>query len=121
MCKLMLNDAVPALAKPTEVDDQDEDGTPDLMVKFDRGKVQDILDVGHEVETTITGEVAGIVFEGSNKPLNSSSLSQRSRASMGVVSVAGSKTARIPSCSASWRTSVATVLASEAIAGQSFA
>ena len=66
MSTLMLNDAVPALAKPTEVGDHDKDGISDLTVKCDRSDVQDILDVSQEVETTITGEVAGIVFEGSD-------------------------------------------------------
>jgi hypothetical protein len=63
---IMLNGILPALAKPTEVADYDGDGVPDLMVKFDRAAVQDILTVGDQVEITITGEVAGIPFEGSD-------------------------------------------------------
>lgn len=63
---VMLNEVVPALDKPTEVGDYDGDGIPDLMVKFDRAAVQTILTVSEQVEITITGEVAGIAFEGSD-------------------------------------------------------
>jgi hypothetical protein len=59
----MLNDTVPALSKPTKVGDHDEDGIPDLMVKFDGKAVQNTLSVGDEVEVLITGEVNGIRFE----------------------------------------------------------
>jgi len=34
------------------------------MVKFDRAAVQGMLTLGEQVEITISGEVAGIVFEG---------------------------------------------------------
>jgi hypothetical protein len=61
-----LNDTVPALAHPTEVGDYDSDGVPDLMVKFNRSDVIDILEVGEEITVTIVGEVAGIAFEGSD-------------------------------------------------------
>ena len=61
-----LNGAVTALAKPTEVGDHDEDGIPDLMVKFDGAAVQGMLDVGDDVEITVTGVVDGIDFEGSD-------------------------------------------------------
>jgi len=62
---IMLNGVVPALTKPTEVGDYDGNGIPDLMVKFDRAAVQNMLSVGEQVEITITGQVAGIAFEGS--------------------------------------------------------
>jgi len=54
------------LTKPTKVGDHDNDGVPDLMVKFNRAAVQNTLTVGEEVKVTITGEVAGIAFEGSD-------------------------------------------------------
>lgn len=54
---IMLNDLVTALSKPTEIGDYDKDGVPDLMVKFDREKVQSILNTGG---TTVI--VAGRVF-----------------------------------------------------------
>jgi hypothetical protein len=60
--------------RPTGVGDYDDDGIPDLMVKFDRAAVQRILPVGDEVRVTVTGQVegerrvvmAGIPFEGSD-------------------------------------------------------
>jgi len=63
---IKLNGIVPALAKPTEGDDYDSDGIADLMVKFDRAAVQDIVTVSDQVEVTITGGVAGICFRGSD-------------------------------------------------------
>lgn len=54
---IKLNDLVPALSKPTSVGDYDADGTPDLMVKFDRNKVQSILTTGEKVPIIITGKV----------------------------------------------------------------
>lgn len=61
---VMLNEVVPALTKPTKVSDYDSDGIPDLMVKFDRAAVQEILQVGEQVEVTITGKAAGVTFQG---------------------------------------------------------
>jgi len=63
---IMLNGVVSALSKPTEIGDYDNDGIPDLMIKFDREAVQEILDVGEQIEITISGEVDGILFEGSD-------------------------------------------------------
>ncbi|NWF77845.1 MAG: Ig-like domain-containing protein [Chloroflexi bacterium] len=63
---IRLNGTVPALTKPTNVGDYDSDGIPDLMVKFDRAAVKDLLTPGSQVEITVTGEVAGIGFEGSD-------------------------------------------------------
>jgi len=63
---VMLNEVVPALTKPTEVGDYDGDGIPDLMVKFDRAAVQEILQVGEQVEVTITGKAAGVTFQGAD-------------------------------------------------------
>lgn len=54
---IILNGSVPALVKLTQIGDYDKDGTPDLMVKFDRSKVQTILSLGSEVPVTITGKV----------------------------------------------------------------
>jgi len=61
---ILLNDSVSPLAKPIEIGDYDKDGITDLMVKFDRAAVQGMLTLGEQVEITISGEVAGIVFEG---------------------------------------------------------
>lgn len=62
---LWLNGEVQAEAKPNEIDDYDGDGIPDLMVKFNRAAVQNILEVGEEVELTISGAlIDGRLFEG---------------------------------------------------------
>lgn len=63
---IMLNGVVPALVRPTEIGDYDKDGTPDLMVKFDRAAVKALLTLASQVEVTIMGEVAGIAFEGTD-------------------------------------------------------
>ena len=55
-----------ALTRPTAIGDCNDNGIPDLMVKFDRRAVQAILDVGESVEITITGEVDGIPFMGTD-------------------------------------------------------
>jgi hypothetical protein len=63
---ILLEDEIPAEAYPTGIGDYDYDGIADLMVKFDRSVVQEILEPGEEVEITVTGEVAGTPFEGSD-------------------------------------------------------
>lgn len=63
---IRLNDTVPALARPTRISDYDKDSVPDLMVKFDRAAMKNLLTPGSQVEITITGEVAGVGFEGSD-------------------------------------------------------
>ena len=55
-----------AMVGPSEVGDHDDDGIPDLMVKFDRQELIPFLKVG-DAELTVTGElVDGIPFEGSD-------------------------------------------------------
>jgi len=54
---LWLNGQVQAEAKPIEIGDYDGDGIPDLMVKFNRKSVQNILEVGEEVKITISGKL----------------------------------------------------------------
>jgi len=60
-----LNDTTPALTKPTAIGDYDTDGIPDLMVKFSRAAVKSLLTPGNQV-ITITGQLAGITFEGTD-------------------------------------------------------
>ncbi len=49
------------------IGDYDEDGIPDLMVKFDRQALIEYLNgQTGEVVLTVTGEVAGILFEGTD-------------------------------------------------------
>ena len=54
------------LDEPIQVGDYDNDGVPDLMAKFDRSGVQRTLAVSERVEIIISGDVAGIAFEGSD-------------------------------------------------------
>ncbi|MFC1927860.1 metallophosphoesterase family protein, partial [Chloroflexota bacterium] len=61
---ISLNGTVPALTKPTQLGDYDNDGVPDLMVKFDASAVKALLTSGDEVEMTIAGEVDGTQFMG---------------------------------------------------------
>ncbi len=64
---LLLNGQVPAEPNPKGIGDYDNDGIPDLMVKFDRSAVQQILQVGDDVEITVAGELNdGTPFEGSD-------------------------------------------------------
>lgn len=64
---VMLNDTVQAQAKPTEIGDHDEDGIPDLMIKFDRKAVQSILKTGEAVKIKIAGRlIDGRLFEGTD-------------------------------------------------------
>jgi hypothetical protein len=64
---VMLNDLVSAEPHPTEIGDYDDDGIADLMVKFDMAAVQEILEVGDEVEIIVAGELTdGTPFEGSD-------------------------------------------------------
>lgn len=55
---IMLNGTIPALGHPTEVNDYDNDGIPDLMVKFDRASVQSLLSPGDNT-LIITGRLLG--------------------------------------------------------------
>ncbi|HUV64318.1 MAG TPA: hypothetical protein VMW24_10495, partial [Sedimentisphaerales bacterium] len=68
---ILLNDVIPVAMKNGslwyDLQDSDSDGIADtLMVKFDRAAVQDILEVGEEVEITVTGTAGGIPFVGSD-------------------------------------------------------
>jgi hypothetical protein len=65
MTTVTLNGQVYAEAKPFAFGDYDSDGIPDLMVKFNRAAVQAILQVGDQVEVTISGKLTdGTLFEG---------------------------------------------------------
>lgn len=57
---------IPAESHPTSVGDEDGDGIPDLMVKFDRSDVQDACSPG-DATITISGELTGgTTFSGSD-------------------------------------------------------
>lgn len=57
-----------AEARPIEIGDYDEDRIPDLMVKFDRGSLQELLSPAVEVEITVEGNLKddGIPFKGAD-------------------------------------------------------
>jgi hypothetical protein len=63
---IRLNGTVPALTNPTKIGDYDKDGIPDMMVKFDRAALKSLLAPGDQVEITITGNVSGIGFQGTD-------------------------------------------------------
>jgi hypothetical protein len=72
---ILLNDTVPAVtdtkyAFVTDaakyITDNDKDGILERMVKFDRSAVSAILVVGDEIEITVTGDIAGTPFEGTD-------------------------------------------------------
>lgn len=65
---VQLNGTLTALASPFEIGDHDNDGIADLMVKFDRQSVQDLLPAEEYVEFTVSGSLAdGTLFEGTDK------------------------------------------------------
>jgi hypothetical protein len=54
---VVLNDELAALFHPTGVGDEDNDGIPDRMVKFDRADVIELLPPGEHVEAAVSGEL----------------------------------------------------------------
>jgi parallel beta-helix repeat protein len=62
---VLLNDTIPAEPKPTEIGDYDQDGIPDLMVKFNRNATQSIVNTGN-VTLTATGKIGEVTFAGSD-------------------------------------------------------
>lgn len=64
---ILLNNKVLAEKHPTNIGDYNNDDIPDLMVKFNRQDVQDILEQGNNVEIIVSGELSNVVkFEGSD-------------------------------------------------------
>jgi hypothetical protein len=62
---LWLNDSVKAELKPASIGDEDNDGIIDLMAKFDRAAVEDLLEVSEKVEITVSGSlISGTQFVG---------------------------------------------------------
>jgi hypothetical protein len=61
---VLLNETVPAEEDPTEVGDHDGDGIPDLMVKFSRSELVDVLPHGQEVGVRVSGKVGDAWFGG---------------------------------------------------------
>ena len=64
---ILLNDVVEAENKPSSIGDYDDDGILDLMIKFKRADVIDMLEEGNDVEIVITGALTdGPQFQGSD-------------------------------------------------------
>ena len=64
---VMLEHAISLEASPTEIGDNDMDGIPDLMVKFDRQALIQYLDgATGEITLIVTGKVNETPFEGSD-------------------------------------------------------
>ena len=62
---IMLNDTIQAQEKPTEIGDFNSNGILDLMVKFKRELVIEIIAFeSDETELKITGSIEGVPFEG---------------------------------------------------------
>jgi hypothetical protein len=64
---VIVNRAVMAYEKPSEIGDHDADGIPDLMLKFDRASVASTLQVGQEVQVIVSGSLSDATqFEGAD-------------------------------------------------------
>jgi hypothetical protein len=61
---ILLEGSIPARPHPYRIGDHDRDGIPELMVKFKRSDVIDILPEGDNVPVTVSGTVGSITFEG---------------------------------------------------------
>ena len=53
-------------ANDSNIMDHDGDGIPERMVKFDRAAVEAILSPADEFVITVTGQIAGAAFEGTD-------------------------------------------------------
>jgi hypothetical protein len=61
---IRLNGTIHAETWPYCIGDYDSDGIPDLMVKFKRADVINLLPNGDNVQVLVTGTVATTIFEG---------------------------------------------------------
>ena len=61
---LRLAGAIAAESRPYAVGDHDQDGIADLMVKFKRSEVVNLLSNGEQVPVQVTGKVGATPFEG---------------------------------------------------------
>ncbi|MEW6601884.1 MAG: hypothetical protein AB1499_13005, partial [Nitrospirota bacterium] len=61
---ILLNGVIPAESWPYSLGDYDKDGIPDLMVKFSRNSVINLLPNGDNVQVEVTGTVGATTFEG---------------------------------------------------------
>ncbi|HWR57855.1 MAG TPA: hypothetical protein VN328_03110, partial [Thermodesulfovibrionales bacterium] len=61
---IRLEGTIPAEPWPYAIGDYDKDGIPDLMVKFKRSNVINLLPLGDNVRVHVTGKVGATTFEG---------------------------------------------------------
>jgi subtilase family serine protease len=61
---ILLNGTIPAEPWPYSIGDNDKDGIPDLMVKFNRNSVINMLPNGDNIRVEVTGTVGTTTFEG---------------------------------------------------------
>ena len=61
---IRLEGSIPAETKPYGIGDHDKDGIPDLMVKFKRSDLINLLSTGDKVTVQVTGKVGSMIFEG---------------------------------------------------------
>jgi hypothetical protein len=61
---IRLNGTIPAETWPYSIGDYDKDGIKDLMVKFKRNDVINLLPNGDNVQVLVTGTVGTTTFEG---------------------------------------------------------
>ncbi|KPK02136.1 MAG: hypothetical protein AMK71_03345 [Nitrospira bacterium SG8_35_4] len=64
LSSILLEGSIPSNPRPYRIGDHDRDGNPDLMVKFRRSDVIDILPEGDEVPISVSGIVGSTAFEG---------------------------------------------------------
>ena len=64
LSSIRLQGTVPAETWPYAIGDHDKDGIQDLMVKFKRSDVINLLPVGDHVPVHVTGKVGTTPFEG---------------------------------------------------------
>ncbi|MHA2028963.1 MAG: CARDB domain-containing protein [Candidatus Hodarchaeales archaeon] len=65
---ITLNDILDPESHPTGIGDHDGDGIPDLMVKFNRSAVIELMEPGENFLLTISGELYnGVKFEGTDE------------------------------------------------------
>jgi hypothetical protein len=62
---VVLEGLIPCEDHPAEIGDHNKNGISDLMVKFDRADVEDILNAGYNIEIGISGTfINGMSFQG---------------------------------------------------------
>lgn len=66
LASVRFENTLPAEERPYGVDDEDEDGIADLMVKFNRAAAGSLLTMGDSVEVTVSGMVLGEMFAGTD-------------------------------------------------------